>query len=356
MIWLGNDYSFGAHPKVLQHLVDINDAGEAGYGDDSVSRQARKIVLNECGLKEGEVYFLTGGTQTNIVALDWLLRQGEGILCTETAHINVHEAGAIESTGHKIIPLKSDFGKLYAKSIEEYMEIFFSDPTWPHMVVPGGVYISHPTEIGTLYTLQELEALRRVCDKYRLRLYVDGARLGYALGSEENDVSLKDISRLSDGFYIGGTKCGSLFGEALVFPCQFEPLDQKRLFGLVKRHGALFAKGWLIASQFEILFKDRLYYEIGRDAVRKGLYLRDALKSIGIETAWNSPTNQQFYLVPTALLKSLSEEIVYDLWGSPGPQESTIRLVTTWHTSQQELEIGVDFIRKLMLSRKNLMR
>lgn len=347
MIYLGNDYSYGALPEVLKHLTEINNIGEMGYGEDPVTDHTRRLLLDKCQLEEGEVFFLTGGTQTNIVALDWFLRAGEGVLCAEGAHINVHEAGAIEATGHKVIPLPSDSGKITANTIEKYMTAFFGDPTWPHMVVPGCVYLSQPTEIGTLYTLKELQAIREVCDKFYLRLYIDGARLIYALGSEENDVTLQDLGNLTDGFYIGGTKCGTLFGEALILPGLLPELEKNRLFGLIKRHGALLAKGWLAAAQFEVLFKDGLYLEVGSEAVKKALRLRDSLHAIGIKSPWHSPTNQQFFIIPTPLLDPLSKEITFDIWGTPDLTETTIRLVTDWHTVPSDLSTAIALIHHL---------
>ncbi|MDE6770413.1 MAG: low specificity L-threonine aldolase [Muribaculaceae bacterium] len=349
MIYLGNDYSYGALTQVLNHLVEINNLGETGYGEDPITERTRQLLLDKCGLEDGEVFFLTGGTQTNIVALDWFLRAGEGVLCAEGAHINVHEAGAIEATGHKVIPLTTEAGKLTAKAIERYMTAFFSDPTWQHMVVPGCVYLSQPTEIGTLYTLKELQDIREICDRFSLRLYVDGARLIYALGSEENDVTLQDLADFTDGFYIGGTKCGTLFGEALILPGLLPELEKKRLFGLIKRHGALLAKGWLAAAQFEVLFKEDLYLEVGSEAVKKALRLRDSLHAIGIKSPWQSPTNQQFFIIPTPLLEPLSKELTFDLWGTPGPEESTIRLVTDWHTTSSDLTTAITLIRHLYI-------
>lgn len=347
MIHLGNDYSYGAVPEVLQHLVDINNVGHTGYGEDSITADVRQNLLNKCGLEDGEVFFLTGGTQTNSVALDWFLLPGEGVLCTEGAHINVHEAGAIEATGHKVVSLHSDQGKLSAKVLEEYMTEFISDPTWPHMVVPGCVYISLPTEIGTLYTLDELTAIRDVCHRFNLNLYVDGARLIYALGSDENNVSLQDLARLTDGFYIGGTKCGTLFGEALILTHPLNERDKNRLFGLIKRHGALLAKGWLTAAQFQALFKDNLYISIGKHAVDKAMMLCKALNNIGIKTLWDSPTNQQFFIIPTSFIQPLLDYLTFDIWGAPGEKTTVIRLVTDWHTIQTDIDETINVIKRI---------
>lgn len=347
MIRLGNDYSYGALSEVLQYLVDINKVGYAGYGEDRITEDMRRTLLDKCRLKDGDVFFLTGGTQTNIVALDWFLRSGEGVLCTEGAHINVHEAGAIEAMGHKVIPLPSDQGKLSAQTIEKYMTDFLADLTWPHMVVPGCVYLSQPTEIGTLYSLDELKELKTVCDKFSLNLYIDGARLIYALGSNKNNVSLHDLALLTDGFYIGGTKCGTLFGEAFVLTHTLSDRDRNRLFGLIKRHGALLAKGWLAAAQFKVLFKNDLYLEVGKNAVDKALSLAKSMQHIGIRTLWDSPTNQQFFILPTSIIGTLAQHVAFDVWGAPGEKETVIRLVTDWNTSQNDIDEVVAIIKKL---------
>lgn len=346
MIFLGNDYSYGAVPEVLEYLKQLNAIGFTGYGEDKLTRETRRMLLDNCGLDEGEIFFLCGGTQTNIVAIDRLLHHGEGIICTDTAHINVHEAGAIEYSGHKVIPLSPEMGKLMPERVEKYMNTFFSDPTWPHMVVPGAIYISQPTETGTLYSLGELQTLRDICNRFSLKLYIDGARLSYALGSPYNDTDLPALARLSDAFYIGGTKCGALFGEALVFPGHMSDTERKRLFGLIKRHGALLAKGWSDAAQFNALFTNGLYYEYGRRADDLAMKLRKSLNDVGIRNPWFSPTNQQFFIFPTHLLDRLSEEITYDLWGAPGNDESIIRLVTDWSTTDDIISRAVDTISR----------
>lgn len=348
MIYLGTDYSYGAVPEILEYLRAVGFTGFTGYGEDPLTHQTRLLLLDCCGLNDGEVFFLCGGTQTNIVALDRLLRPGEGVLCTESAHINVHEAGAIEYTGHKVLPLPSENGKIKPESIEEYMNTFLNDQTWPHMVVPGAIYISQPTETGTLYTLQELRNLREICSRYSLKLYVDGARMSYALGSPCNEVDLPALARLADAFYIGGTKCGALFGEALVFPGSMPDIERKRLFGLIKRHGALIAKGWTAAAQFKALFKNGLYYEIGRRAVNLAFSLKESLNGLGLRSAWTSPTNQQFFIFPSHLLERLAEDISYDLWGAPGESESIIRLVTDWHTTEDIINRSIEIIRKII--------
>lgn len=338
MIHMNNDYGKGTLPEILGKIGIENLLGHPGYGLDDITNNAEEGILRVCSISDGAVYFLAGGTQTNIVALDWLTRPGEGVLCTRDAHINVHEAGAIEMCGHKVIAIDNGSDLISAKDIIDYMEHFYTDATWPHMVIPGAVYISQPTELGSLYSLKELENLRSVCTKYELKLYVDGARMAYALGAPECDVSLADIARLSDGFYIGGTKCGTLFGEALVIPAMKSEYEKKRLFNHVKRHGALMAKGWLVALQFDEILKENRYQSQGARAVEMATYLREELFKLGISVWRKSPTNQQFFIVPEQILKKIDGKISYDVWGARGEQESIIRLVTDWSTTPADIQ------------------
>lgn len=337
MLYLGNDYGKGAVPEILSRVAVENNVGHTGYGLDDITTRATRRVLDACNLPDGTVHFLSGGTQTNIVAIDWLARGGEGVLCTKEAHINVHEAGAIENCGHKVIPIENGSDKLTAQDITEFMELFLADATWPHMAIPGVVYISHPTELGSLYKLEELQRLSAVCKKYGLRLYADGARLAYALGAPECDVTLADLARLTDAFYIGGTKCGALFGEALVLPSLTSDWDRNRMFNHVKRHGALMAKGWLVALQFDEMLKDDIYRRRGSHAVKMAMRLRDELANCNIRTWRESPTNQQFFVVPEPILRKMDGNVSYDIWGVRGESESVIRLVTDWSTTEEDL-------------------
>lgn len=337
MLQLGNDYGKGAAPEILSRIVRENNQGHSGYGVEDITRQASERVLYACGLDEGLVCFLGGGTQTNIVAIDWLARPGEGVICTREAHINVHEAGAIEACGHKVMPIDNGSDRLSADDIAGCMEEFFADATWPHMVIPGVVYISMPTELGSLYSLSELQQIRSVCDRFNLRLYADGARLAYALGAPSCDVSLADLARLTDAFYIGGTKCGALFGEALVLPKIKSDMEKQRMFNHVKRHGALLAKGWLTALQFDELMRNDYYLTLGRHAVEMAECLRDELTSHGIKTWRESPTNQQFFVVPEHILQKMEKHIIFDIWGVRGVKESIIRLVTDWSTTRDDI-------------------
>ena len=256
MLYFVNDYSEGAHEKVLQHLIDTNMKQLSGYGTDHYCETAKEKIKKACGCEDAEVYLLTGGTQTNQIVIDTMLAPYEGVVAAHTGHVSTHEAGAIEFTGHKVLELPEKNGKICASDLKELVETFYGDDNHEHMVFPGMVYISHPTEYGTLYSKKELEELSSVCRKYKLPLFLDGARLIYGLVSKETDVTLHDIARLCDVFYIGGTKAGLLCGEAVVFTGKCMP---KHFLTRVKQHGALLAKGRLLGVQFDALFTDDLY-------------------------------------------------------------------------------------------------
>lgn len=335
MIHFENDYSSGATPEILEALCQTNIEGNTGYGFDAHTAKAAELILKECGIEEGDVFFLVGGTQTNSVALDWLCRCGEGVLCAPEAHINVHECGAIESNGLKVITIPSVSGKLRAENIDHHMEGFYSDPTWTHMVRPTAVYISQATEVGTLYSKEELKAIREVCDKYRLSLYIDGARLTYALASPENDVTLQDIASIADMFYFGGTKAGTLFGEALIIP---GGTDKDRFFSHIKRHGALLAKGWLTGVQFERMFTDGLYKEIGNRAIKIASLLRKELLALGYKEIYPSPTNQLFFEFDDASIERLENKAVVDVQNRISKNSCLVRLVADWSNSEEDVE------------------
>lgn len=334
MIKFDNDYTRGAHPKILEALVKSNLVQTSGYGEDPYCKSAKDIILQECGIPEGEVFFLVGGTQTNAVMIDAMLHPTQGVIAAASAHINVHESGAIEASGHKVITIDSEDGKISAEAINGYMSRFYDDPSWPHMVIPGMVYISQSTELGTIYSLAELEEISRVCRKWKLRLYLDGARLIYALQAQGNDVTLKDIARLTDAFYIGGTKAGTLFGEALVIS---RPEDYPHMFTLIKQHGALLAKGRLLGIQFLQLFSDGLYKKIGRNAIEMAMPIRDALMAKGWKALSQSYTNQQIFEIPDDVLEKLGEEVSFDVWGRVSDNTTAVRFTTDWATSREEV-------------------
>lgn len=334
MLHFDSDYMEGCHPQILKALAEGNLQKQTGYGLDEISQSAREKIRKACQSPQAEIHFLVGGTQTNTVAIRSLLGLCDGVIAAETGHINVHESGAIEAAGHKVIALPAKEAKLSAETVEGYMTRFYGDETWPHMVRPGMVYISHPTEYGTLYTKAELTALRQVCDKYHMYLYMDGARLGYGLGARDTDVTLPDIARLCHGFYIGGTKVGCLMGEALVFP---QPLV-KGLFSIVKQSGALLAKGWLLGLQFDVMFTDNLYLSCGRHAVEAAMVLKHGFIEKGYPLFMNSPTNQQFVILPNEKIRTLKQQVSFGLWDAVDEDHTVARFVTSWATTKEQVE------------------
>ena len=341
MIYFNSDYTAGAHPKVLERLVETNLEHTVGYGNDQYTARAKELIRREIGCEDAEVMFLVGGTQTNATAIDGILARHEGVLAAESGHIAVHESGAIEASGHKVLTLPHYDGKIRAEDVQRFIEEFYADETYPHMVAPGMLYISQPTEYGTVYTLAELEALSAACHKHNIPLYIDGARMGYALAAEGTDFTLRDIARLADVFYIGGTKLGTLFGEALVVTNR---ALLKNLFPLVKQHGALLAKGRLSGLQFEAMFRDGLYYEIGRHAVALALRIREAFRAKGYEVVIESPTNQQFFRLPNEVIDSLREEVSFDYWGARGETHSIVRFVTSWSTTTEDVDRLIELL------------
>lgn len=344
MLHFDCDYMEGAHPEVMRRLMETNLEQTPGYGNDRYTGNAKKLILEACGLdgKTGKVFLLVGGTQTNATVIDGLLARHEGVLSADTAHINVHEAGAIESTGHKVLALPSYNGKVKAADIEKYIKDFYADESHMHMVTPGMVYISHPTELGTLYSLRELEAISRACRKAGIPLYLDGARLGYGLAADGTDVTMKDVARLCDVFYIGGTKIGTLFGEAVVVT---RPDLLRNFIPLVKQHGALLAKGRLLGVQFETLFTDELYMAISRHAVNMAMKLKKAFTDNGYRLFIDSPTNQQFVYLPNEEIDRLRKIASFELWGPRKDKETPVRFVTNWATREEDVN---EFISHLV--------
>ena len=333
MIRFDCDYMEGAHPEILKRLMEINLAKHSGYGTDELTEAAKEKIRAACNAPDADVYFLTGGTQTNACVISCLLQSWEGVIAADTAHIACHEAGAIEYTGHKVLALGSSEGKIYAEAIAAFMDIFAGDANNEHEVEPRLVYISQPTEFGTLYSLSELQAIRSVCDKYGLKLYADGARLGYGLASSTADFTLGDMASICDAFYIGGTKVGALFGEAVVMKHNLIP----RFFTMIKQRGALLAKGWIAAVQFDVLFTDNLYLEISQNAVRLAEILKNGLGEKGYKPYINSTTNQQFFLVPDSVLKEIDGRIGYSFWEKPDDEHTVIRFVTSWASKEDEV-------------------
>ncbi|MGB4588530.1 MAG: low specificity L-threonine aldolase [Clostridiaceae bacterium] len=344
MIRFESDYLEGAHPRVLELLGQTNFNQTPGYGEDLYCEKARGLIKTLCKDDTIEVQFLVGGTQTNATVIASILRPYQGVISAETGHINVHETGAIEATGHKVLSLPSSDGKITAKGVKILVENHWNDMTHEHMVQPGMVYISNPTENGTLYTKKELEELSEVCHELSLPLYLDGARMGYGLMAEGNDLFLPDITRLCDVFYIGGTKVGALFGEALVIT---NAAIKKDFRYMIKQHGGMLAKGRLLGLQFIALLEDELYYKISTHANKMAYLIRDAFKEKGYSFLYDSRTNQQFPIVPNEVLKNLEEKYAFSFWKSMEKDHSAVRFCTSWATREEDVEKLIEDLQKI---------
>lgn len=330
-----SDYNNGCLPEILRRLSETNDEKASGYGFDPYTERAKDRIRKACDMTEAEVHFLVGGTQTNATAIDSLLQGCEGVLSVDTGHINVHESGAVEAFGHKVLVLPGIAGgKMAASQINDYMRKFLADETYPHMVQPGMVYITLPTELGALYSRKELADIYTVCQQYGLRLYVDGARLGYGLMAEGNDIDLPFLAHHCDAFYIGGTKVGALLGEALVYTNTRAP---KYIFTIIKRHGALLAKGRVLGLQFDTLFTDDLYFRVSRHAIDMAQALRKVFAKHGLSLGIDSSTNQQFVILSKEQKQRLAEEIAFEIW-EPLPNDHLLcRFVTCWATTEADI-------------------
>ena len=335
------DYMEGVHPRILERLVETNLEQTAGYGNDPYCVSAKKKILEACQCPDGEVHFLVGGTQTNATVIAAMLHMYDGVLAAETGHVNVHEAGAIEYTGHKVLTLPQKDGKISAESVENYLKWFYADENHEHMVQPGMVYLTHPTEYGTLYTAEELKAIHGICQRYAIPLYVDGARLGYALAARKTDVTLPVLAQNCDIFYIGGTKVGAFCGEAVVIPKK--GLIPK-FFTTIKQHGALLAKGRLIGIQFDTLFTDGLYQEISAHAIRMAEKLKKALMEKGYTMYLDSPTNQQFVLLDNKKKKELLEQVDFDFFENYDSEHTVMRFVTSWATREEDVDRLIEIL------------
>ena len=335
MISFESDYNNGMLPEILEAFGKTNSEKTSGYGFDPYSKAAKEKIRKAVGNENADVFFLVGGTQTNTTVIDSLLLGCEGVICVETGHIEVHESGAVEAFGHKVIPLSGENSKLSSSTLVSYMDSFLADETHPHMVQPGMVYISMPTEFGMVYTQEELTALYATCQKYGLRLFIDGARLGYGLESEACDYDLPFLAKHCDVFYIGGTKVGAMMGEAVVFSGMKAP---KYFFTTVKRHGALLAKGRMLGIQFDTLFTDQLYFKVARHAIAMAARIRGIFKKHSIAIAYDSPTNQQFVVLSPTLYEALSKRVAFEIWERKSDTEIICRFVTSWATKEEELE------------------
>ena len=330
-----SDYMEGCIPEILQKLTETNYEKTSGYGSDPHTANAVALIREACNAPEAEVYLLAGGTQTNRTVIGAMLKPWEGVVAAETGHIAVHEAGAIESLGHKVFTVPQRDGKIRARDVEATFHNYLVDDNREHMPTPTLVYISHPTEMGTLYTRNELESIAHAAHRYGARIFLDGARLAYGLGAAKTDVTLADIARCCDAFYIGGTKCGALFGEAVVFP---KPNTAPRFFTWMKQQGALLAKGRITAIQFEELMKENRYVEYGRKADRLADKLRAGLKEKGYELLFNSTTNQTFVKLGDDRYEELSQEVSMSFWEKHDDNNTIIRLATSWATTEDEVD------------------
>jgi threonine aldolase len=336
-----NDYSVGAHPAILQKLMEINFQEQQGYGEDEYSREARKILQRKVDIPEADVYFLSGGTQTNLIVIASLLRAHEAVISATTGHIYANETGAIEATGHRVIAVDTVDGKLTPAHIQKVLRGFSLKP---HVVKPTMVYISNPTEVGTVYRKSELETLSACCAAQKLLLYLDGARLGNALTADENDLTLPDIARCTDVFYIGGTKNGALLGEAVVFP---KPHLSTDFVYVLKQRGALLAKGWLLGIQFLELFKDDLYFSLATHANAMAMKIATALQEQGYSFLTPSTTNQIFPIFRQELIESLQHNYDFAIWKNIDPGRSAIRLITSWATKESAVDVLISDLKRL---------
>lgn len=339
-----SDYVEGAHPEILRRMSETNFEKTAGYGLDPYCESAKNKIREACKTPDAGIFFLTGGTQTNAVVIASLLRPYEGVISSCAGHIAAHEAGAIEATGHKIILLTHREGKIAAQDIEQCFINYENDQSREHTVMPGMVYISHPTEYGTLYSKGELQKISAVCRGRDVPLFLDGARLGYALAAAGTDVTLELIAKCCDVFYIGGTKVGALFGEAVVIPKKnYVP----HFFTMMKRHGALLAKGRLLGIQFDTLFSNSLYFEISKHAIVMAEKLKTALLQKGYKFLIDSPTNQIFVIMQNSMVQNLKEKVVFSIWEPHGENQTVIRLTTSWATKPEDLDDLIEIMRNI---------
>ena len=330
-----SDYLEGAHPLILNKLLQANLEKNPGYSADKYCESAKNKIRAACACPDAEIHFLVGGTQTIAMIIKYLLSPYQGVIAPATGHISLHESGAIEHGGHKVLCVPEYNGKLKAADVEKLVKAFQNDGNRDMMVMPGMVYISQPTESGTLYSLAEMEEIARVCRENDLYFYVDGARLAYALGCPENDVQLTDLARLADCFYIGGTKCGAMFGEAVVFP---KPGLIKYFYPLTKQHGAMLAKGWLLGLQYDVLFTEGMYENIGKDAIQYADMIRRKATEKGWKLCFGSPTNQVFVEVTDEVYEKLQEKVIVSFWEKTKEGFTTIRFATSWATTQEAVE------------------
>lgn len=334
MVTFESDYTNGACKEIMERLAETNDDRQTGYMHDDYCESARKKIAEACGDPDAFVYFAVGGTQANALVTGSVLKDYQGVMAAKTGHISLHEGGAIEFTGHKVIELGHKDGKVQAEELENYLKVFYADENLDKMVFPGMLYISHPTEYGTLYTKTELAKLSEICHQYGMKLYLDGARLGYGLAALNTDVTLKDIYRLCDIFYIGGTKVGAFCGEAIVFARGCEP---EHFETVAKQRGALIAKGRLVGVQFDTLFTDGLYERIGRHAIDMAMRIRDLFVSRGYRMYLDSPTNQQFVILDNKKMEELKSKVGFAFWEKYDEEHTVVRFASSWSTTEEDM-------------------
>ena len=344
MVSFESDYIAGAHPAILARLAETNLECLSGYGTDPYCEQAREKIRAAIGIKDADVEFLVGGTQTNAVVISTMLSDYEGVVAAKTGHVSTHEAGAIEFTGHEVLEIPHENGKIVPGALKRFLSDFYADRNHEHMTFPGMVYISHPTEYGTLYSKAELTEISRICREYQLPLYLDGARLGYGLMSRSTDVSLSDIAALCDVFYIGGTKVGALCGEAVVFTKHNKP---KHFMTSVKKRGALLAKGRLLGIQFDALFTDELYFQISKHAIEMAERMKEMFLAHGLKLQIDSPTNQQFVILENGQLARMQEKVSFSFWEKYDDTHTVVRFATSWSTTEEDLTALEEALRLL---------
>ena len=335
MIRFQCDYAEGAHPAILEKLIETNFDQTVGYGLDPYCDSARAKIKAACNAPDADVHFLVGGTQANFTVISSILRPHQGALSANTGHINVHETGAIEATGHKVLPLYSENGKITAAQVREAYDVHWNDPDHEHVVQPGMVYISHPTENGTLYEKDELAALCETCQELGLPLFLDGARLGYGVMSEAATLTLEDVAKYTDVFYIGGTKVGAMFGEAVVIT---NPALKRDFRYMIKQNGGMLAKGRLLGIQFDVLFTDDLYFKVAKHADDLAMRLKKAFVEKGYELRYDSYTNQQFPILPDEHVNILKEKYSFAIWEKVSETHSALRFCTSWATKEESVD------------------
>ena len=341
MLSFGNDYSYGACPEILDRLARTNDTAFPGYGSDAACEDAKRRIREACETPDADVWFLVGGTQTNQTVIDTMLAPYEGVVTVDSGHPNVHEAGAIEFSGHKVLTIPQHNGKMDPTELDEFCKTFYADGNYEHMVFPGSVYVSQSTEYGTIYSKAELQAIADVAHKYDMPLFVDGARLGYALTAIGSDMTLADLATIADVFYIGGTKVGALFGEAVVFTKHNTP---KHFLTLIKQHGALLAKGFVLGAQFDALFTDNLYFKIARNANEAADRIREALRAKGYTLTFEAPTNQIFVTMDQPTIDRLEREIKLGFTEKADDTHTVMRICTSWATTPEEVDQLIELL------------